>query len=199
MKKFLILVGILFLVFCGFIVYDTYSVIPMLDIEDDRVNIDKLYVYGTHLNMEGNCSFIDDIELVLYDGEFISYDINDLGIDTDDYDNLIDSSNKDNVVRRFNISNYVNDGIYLDDIPIGDYYMFIRVKDSSDDWDNIQDEDSSSGDEEDKLFYLMSRGIDEDKAKELIVLGFVNAFREELPMEYAVELNRLLSTTIGGV
>ena len=52
--------------------------------------------------------------------------------------------------------------------------------------------------EEDKLFYLMSRGLDEDKAKELIVLGFVNAFREELPMEYAVELNRLLSTTIGG-
>ncbi len=52
--------------------------------------------------------------------------------------------------------------------------------------------------EEDKLFYLMSRGLDEDKAKELIVLGFVSAFREELPMEYAVELNRLLSTTIGG-
>ena len=52
--------------------------------------------------------------------------------------------------------------------------------------------------EEDKLFYLMSRGLDEDKAKELIVLGFVNAFREELPMEYAVELNRLLTTTIGG-
>jgi len=53
--------------------------------------------------------------------------------------------------------------------------------------------------EEDKLFYLMSRGIDEDKAKELIILGFVNAFREELPMEYAVELNRLLSMTIGGM
>ena len=53
--------------------------------------------------------------------------------------------------------------------------------------------------EEDKLFYLMSRGIDEDKAKELIILGFVNAFREELPMEYAVELNRLLSLNIGGV
>ena len=52
--------------------------------------------------------------------------------------------------------------------------------------------------EEDKLFYLMSRGLDEDKAKELIVLGFVNAFREELPMEYAVELNRLLQINIGG-
>ena len=50
--------------------------------------------------------------------------------------------------------------------------------------------------EEDKLFYLMSRGIDEDKAKELIILGFINAFREELPMEYAVELNRLLKDNI---
>ena len=45
---------------------------------------------------------------------------------------------------------------------------------------------------EDKLFYLMSRGIPEDMAKELIILGFINEFKEELPMEYAVELNRLL-------
>ena len=44
----------------------------------------------------------------------------------------------------------------------------------------------------------MSRGIDEDQAKELIILGFINAFREELPMEYAVELNRLLKLNIGG-
>ena len=51
---------------------------------------------------------------------------------------------------------------------------------------------------EDKLFYLMSRGIPEDEAKELIILGFVNEFREELPMEYAVELNRLLRINIEG-
>lgn len=51
---------------------------------------------------------------------------------------------------------------------------------------------------EDKLFYLMSRGIPEDAAKELIILGFVNEFREELPMEYAVELNRLLQVNISG-
>ena len=51
---------------------------------------------------------------------------------------------------------------------------------------------------EDKLFYLMSKGLTEDAAKELIILGFVNEFREELPMEYAVELNRLLQATIGG-
>ena len=50
---------------------------------------------------------------------------------------------------------------------------------------------------EDKLFYLRSRGISEEEAKELIVLGFVNEFREELPMEYAVELNRLLQLNIG--
>jgi len=51
---------------------------------------------------------------------------------------------------------------------------------------------------EDQLFYLMARGINEEDAKELVVLGFVNVFRDELPMEYAVELNRLLSLNIGG-
>ena len=52
--------------------------------------------------------------------------------------------------------------------------------------------------EEDKLFYLMSRGISEEKAQELIILGFISEFRNELPMEYAVELNRLLNLNIGG-
>ncbi|MDD3452827.1 MAG: Fe-S cluster assembly protein SufB [Bacilli bacterium] len=45
-----------------------------------------------------------------------------------------------------------------------------------------------------KLFYLMSRGLSEDKAKELIIMGFIDRFREELPMEYAVELNSLLKS-----
>lgn len=43
-----------------------------------------------------------------------------------------------------------------------------------------------------KLFYLMTRGINEEKAKELLVMGFIDKFREELPLEYAVELNALL-------
>lgn len=51
---------------------------------------------------------------------------------------------------------------------------------------------------EEKLFYLMSRGLTEEVAKELIILGFVQEFKEELPMEYAVELNRLLQLNIGG-
>lgn len=45
---------------------------------------------------------------------------------------------------------------------------------------------------EDVLFYLMSRGIPVEKAKELFIMGFIERFREELPMEYAVELNALL-------
>ena len=38
----------------------------------------------------------------------------------------------------------------------------------------------------------MSRGISEERAKELIIMGFIDRFREERPMEYAVELNNLL-------
>ena len=45
---------------------------------------------------------------------------------------------------------------------------------------------------QDQLFYLMSRGLNEEKAKELIIMGFLDRFKEELPMEYAVELNALL-------
>ena len=47
---------------------------------------------------------------------------------------------------------------------------------------------------EENLFYLMSRGINEEKAKELIIMGFLDKFKEELPMEYAVELNHLLKS-----
>ncbi len=45
---------------------------------------------------------------------------------------------------------------------------------------------------EEKLFYLMSKGLTENKAKELLVMGFIDDFKRELPMEYAVELNRLM-------
>lgn len=49
---------------------------------------------------------------------------------------------------------------------------------------------------EDNIFYLMSRGIPKEKAIELIILGFIERFREELPLEYAVELNQLLKNNI---
>lgn len=57
---------------------------------------------------------------------------------------------------------------------------------------NIEHEATVSKISDEKLFYLKSRGIDQDKAKEMIIIGFIDAFKEELPMEYAVELNNLL-------
>jgi len=57
---------------------------------------------------------------------------------------------------------------------------------------SIEHEATVSKIDKDKLFYLMSRGISEEKAKELLIMGFIERFREELPMEYAVELNALL-------
>jgi len=57
---------------------------------------------------------------------------------------------------------------------------------------NLEHEATVSRISDDKLFYLESRGIDEEKATELIILGFIERFRQELPMEYAVELNQLL-------
>lgn len=61
---------------------------------------------------------------------------------------------------------------------------------------NIEHEATVSRVNEDNLFYLMSRGLTEEKATELIVLGFIEKFREELPMEYAVELNQLLKRNL---
>ena len=51
---------------------------------------------------------------------------------------------------------------------------------------------------EEQLFYLMSRGLDEASATEMIVLGFLEPFTRELPMEYAVELNQLLKLDMTG-
>ena len=56
----------------------------------------------------------------------------------------------------------------------------------------LEHEASISKLSEDKLFYLNSKGLSEKEAKELIVLGFVDEFKKELPMEYAIEVNRLL-------
>ena len=69
---------------------------------------------------------------------------------------------------------------------------------------NICDNNSSTIEHEatvskinpDNLFYLESRGLTEEQAMNLIVLGFIEKFREELPMEYAVELNQLLKQNL---
>ncbi len=61
---------------------------------------------------------------------------------------------------------------------------------------SIEHEATVSKISDDNLFYLMSRGISEERAMELIVLGFLERFREELPMEYAVELNQLIKRNL---
>ena len=61
---------------------------------------------------------------------------------------------------------------------------------------NIEHEATVSKISDDVLFYLMSRGLSEEKATELIVLGFLDRFRSELPMEYAVELNQLIKNNL---
>ena len=61
---------------------------------------------------------------------------------------------------------------------------------------NIEHEATVSKVSEDNLFYLMSRGVSRERAMELIVLGFLERFREELPMEYAVELNQLIKRNL---
>lgn len=110
MKKFLCVVGILFLIFCGLLIYNEKIFhISALEIEEETMEIDSLYIYGRRLNIEGEYNLSENADLVLYNGEFISYPIN----------------IKDN---RFNLSEYVNDGLYLDVINNGKYYMFIRTK-----------------------------------------------------------------------
>lgn len=91
------------------------------------------------------------------------------------------------------VSNVKCDTIILDDLSKSDTIPENIVNNNL---SYLEHEATVSKIEDDKLFYLMSRGISEDAAKELIILGFVNAFREELPMEYAVELNRLLANNI---
>ncbi len=81
------------------------------------------------------------------------------------------------------------DTIIVDDISKSDTIPTNIVENTS---SNIHHEATVSKIDEEQLFYLMSRGLNEDKAKELLIMGFIDRFREELPMEYAVELNALL-------
>ncbi|MBP3920605.1 MAG: Fe-S cluster assembly protein SufB [Bacilli bacterium] len=81
------------------------------------------------------------------------------------------------------------DTIILDEASISDTIPKNIVSNNS---SFIEHEATVSKISKEKLFYLMSRGISEEKAKELLIMGFIERFREELPMEYAVELNSLL-------
>ncbi len=85
------------------------------------------------------------------------------------------------------------DSLILDDKSKSDT---IPVNICSNTESTIEHEATVSKINDDTLFYLMSRGISEERATELIILGFIDRFREELPMEYAVELNQLIKRSL---
>lgn len=81
------------------------------------------------------------------------------------------------------------DTILLDGLSKSDTFPTNRVDNDS---SFIEHEAVVSKVSGEKLFYLMAKGLSEEKAKELLILGFISDFKNSLPMEYAVELNRLL-------
>ena len=87
------------------------------------------------------------------------------------------------------------DALLLDDISISDTYPVMQI-DNGD--VSIAHEATVGKVGAEQVFYLQSRGLDEDQAAGLIVQGFVEPIVRELPMEYAVELNRLIAMEMEG-
>lgn len=92
-------------------------------------------------------------------------------------------------------SNVVCDALLLDEASRSDTYPYIEIEE-----DNVSvgHEASVSKIGEEQLFYLQSRGISEDEAAAMIVGGFIEPLVKELPMEYAVEMNRLIQLQMEG-
>ncbi len=92
-------------------------------------------------------------------------------------------------------SNVVCDALILDSHSRSDTYPYIEVDEND---VTIEHEASVSKIAEEQLFYLMSRGLSESEASSMIVTGFIEPLVKELPMEYAVEMNRLIELQMEG-
>ena len=92
-------------------------------------------------------------------------------------------------------SNVKCDALLIDTVSRSDTYPYVDIRE-----DDVEmaHEATVSKVSEDQLFYLMSRGLNEDEAMALIVRGFVEPIARELPMEYALELNRLIELQMEG-
>lgn len=100
------------------------------------------------------------------------------------------SSNAKNVKTHV-----VCDALILDDKSASDTFPVMGINEGS---ATVEHEATVSKIGEEKLFYLQSRGLSENEAKSLIVSGFIEPIVKELPMEYAVELNRLIELEMEG-
>jgi len=92
-------------------------------------------------------------------------------------------------------SNVKCDALIMDDRSESDTIPYIEVEEDD---VALEHEATVSKVSEEQLFYLMSRGIPEQQATMMIVMGFIEPFAKSLPMEYAVELNRLIELEIEG-
>ncbi|HEU4488377.1 MAG TPA: Fe-S cluster assembly protein SufB [Actinomycetota bacterium] len=92
-------------------------------------------------------------------------------------------------------SNVVCDALLLDETSKTDTYPYIEVEEER---ASIGHEATVSKVAEEQIFYLMSRGLTEDEAMSMIVNGFIEPIAKELPLEYAVELNRLIQLEMEG-
>ncbi|AQQ15289.1 FeS cluster assembly protein SufB [Corynebacterium glaucum] len=93
------------------------------------------------------------------------------------------------------VSNVECDALLVDDISRSDTYPYNDIRN---DRVTLGHEAKVSKVSEEQLFYLMSRGIPEEEAMAMIVRGFVEPIAKELPMEYALELNRLIELQMEG-
>ena len=87
------------------------------------------------------------------------------------------------------------DALLVDQISRSDTYPYVDVREDD---VSMAHEATVSKVSDDQLFYLMSRGMGEDEAMAMIVRGFVEPIARELPMEYALELNRLIELQMEG-
>ena len=92
-------------------------------------------------------------------------------------------------------SNVVCDALLLDPQSRSDTYPYIEIDEED---VTIGHEASVSKVGEEQLFYLMSRGLSEEEATTMVVSGFIEPLVKELPMEYAIELNRLIQLQMEG-
>ncbi|MGL5810169.1 MAG: Fe-S cluster assembly protein SufB [Nocardioides sp.] len=92
-------------------------------------------------------------------------------------------------------SNVLCDALLVDQISRSDTYPYVDIREDD---VSMGHEASVSKVSEDQLFYLMSRGMEQDEAMAMIVRGFVEPIAKELPMEYALELNRLIELQMEG-
>jgi Fe-S cluster assembly protein SufB len=92
-------------------------------------------------------------------------------------------------------SNVECDALLIDEASRTDTYPYIEIEDES---ASVGHEARVSRVSEQQLFYLQSRGIEKDQAMAMIVSGFIEPIVKELPLEYAVELNRLIQLEMEG-